>query len=511
VFIAERFFQIFDKDGSGSLSTSELIDGVSLLTRGSKLDKLQFIFQVYDVDGNGYIDPVELRVVLESCVGETALKLSDEQLDNLTEALLNDADTDGSGTITFEELKEQLDRNPGLLDNLTVSLADWLSPRKVKQYQSAVSPLKYIRNNRPVVITIISLIIINDALFVYNAFAYKEYGVPVSIARGCGICISFNSVVVIILMLRKTMTWLRGTTVGPYLPLDNHIDLHKIVAWLIVLFSVGHATAHLINFEITVNEPNVTIVYWEYLVPAHTDVGWVEGSAGFTGIILLLVLVVMVICSQPFVRSMGHFEVFYWTHLLFIVFYAVQIIHSEHFWKWFLVPGAVYALERLLRSKIVHLARYGRTYIIQGKTLPSKVTHLVISRPPGFTFQPGDYLFLQIPIIAKYEWHPFTISSCPQQSDVIWLHIRSAGTWTTRVYDYFGRHSTERKRMTARVKAVVDSNVKPFRGQNRGRQKQQCWIHPMASNTKNAGQQDIEKGKRNSQPEGAVEVYLKYL
>jgi Ca2+-binding EF-hand superfamily protein len=87
VFIAERFFQIFDKDGSGSLSTSELIDGVSLLTRGSKLDKLQFIFQVYDVDGNGYIDPVELRVVLESCVGETALKLSDEQLDNLTEVI----------------------------------------------------------------------------------------------------------------------------------------------------------------------------------------------------------------------------------------------------------------------------------------------------------------------------------------------------------------------------------------------------------------------------------------
>jgi Ca2+-binding EF-hand superfamily protein len=39
---------------------------------------------------------------------------------SLFQALLNDADTDGSGTITFEELKEQLDRNPGLLDNLTV-------------------------------------------------------------------------------------------------------------------------------------------------------------------------------------------------------------------------------------------------------------------------------------------------------------------------------------------------------------------------------------------------------
>ena len=62
--------------------------------------------------------------------------------------------------------------------------------------------------------------------------------------------------------------------------------------------------------EIAVSEPNVTIVYWEYLVPTHTDVGWVKGSAGFTGILLLLVLVIIVVCSQPFVRRSGHFEVY---------------------------------------------------------------------------------------------------------------------------------------------------------------------------------------------------------
>ena len=100
----------------------------------------------------------------------------------------------------------------------------------------------------PIVMTAIFLITTNDVLFAYNALAYKEFGVLVSIARGCGICIAFNSIAVIMLMLRKTMTWLRGTTVGPYLPLDHHIDLHKIIAWLIVLFSAGHATAHLVNF-----------------------------------------------------------------------------------------------------------------------------------------------------------------------------------------------------------------------------------------------------------------------
>lgn len=44
-----------------------------------------------------------------------------------------------------------------------------------------------------------------------------------------------------------------------------------------------------------------------------------------------------------------------------------------------------------------------------------KVTHLVIKRPPFFHFKPGDYVFINIPAIAKYEWHPFTISSAPEQ------------------------------------------------------------------------------------------------
>lgn len=44
-----------------------------------------------------------------------------------------------------------------------------------------------------------------------------------------------------------------------------------------------------------------------------------------------------------------------------------------------------------------------------------QVTHLVIQRPKSFRFQPGDYVFLNIPAIAAYEWHPFSISSAPEQ------------------------------------------------------------------------------------------------
>lgn len=61
----------------------------------------------------------------------------------------------------------------------------------------------------------------------------------------------------------------------------------------------------------------------------------------------------------------------------------------------------------------------GKTYISSGILLPSKVTHLVIKRPHHFYFRPGDYVFVNIPAIAKYEWHPFTLSSAPEQEGIL--------------------------------------------------------------------------------------------
>jgi len=50
-FFAERFFALFDSDGSGSISLDELLKALNLLIHGNETDKLRFLFQVYDVDG----------------------------------------------------------------------------------------------------------------------------------------------------------------------------------------------------------------------------------------------------------------------------------------------------------------------------------------------------------------------------------------------------------------------------------------------------------------------------
>ena len=53
-------------------------------------------------------------------MNESALSFSEAKLDELTRALFEDADTDNSGAISFEELQAELDKHPGVVENLTI-------------------------------------------------------------------------------------------------------------------------------------------------------------------------------------------------------------------------------------------------------------------------------------------------------------------------------------------------------------------------------------------------------
>ena len=52
-----------------------------------------------------------------------------------------------------------------------------------------------------------------------------------------------------------------------------------------------------------------TLKVWEYLFTTRGGQGWFYSTAGITGVLLSAILIVMIICSQPFVRRKGHFEV----------------------------------------------------------------------------------------------------------------------------------------------------------------------------------------------------------
>ncbi|KRT82268.1 hypothetical protein AMK59_4019 [Oryctes borbonicus] len=271
-------------------------------------------------------------------------------------------------------------------------------------------------------------------------------------ARACGQCLNFNCVFILVLMLRQTITFLRSRGLSMILPLDDHIYFHKQAGYLIVFYSALHTIMHCFNLDVILEKNSlINANDTEECSPNHTQTctatdfllttkpgfgGLVPGLAFPTGIVLVVILTVIFICSQPFVRRRGSFEVFYWTHTLYIPFWILLILHCKNFWKWFILPGTIFAIERLIRFSWIKSGR-GKTYITSGVLLSSKVVHLQIKKPIHFDFHPGDYVFVNIPKIAQYEWHPFTISSAPEQDDSIWLHIRAVGEWTNKLHEYF--------------------------------------------------------------------------
>jgi predicted ferric reductase len=63
------------------------------------------------------------------------------------------------------------------------------------------------------------------------------------------------------------------------------------------------------------------------------------------------------------------------------------------------------------------------------------VFRLVFQRPRGFRYAAGDYVFLRIPAVARTEWHPFTLTSAPEDPMRLMVHIRAVGNWTEKVLD----------------------------------------------------------------------------
>ncbi|KAI5708571.1 hypothetical protein M8J77_025234 [Diaphorina citri] len=452
-FFTERVFQIFDKDNSGAISLQEFIDAMHQFAGQSPDDKIKFLFRVYDLDGDGLIQHKELQHVMRACMEENGMQFSEEQIDHLTMALFEDADSENRGAITYESLKNQLEKHGGLLENLSISIDRWLVPPKPKKLanQSRLSQLialrpyqltlPYIKNNYVYLGFMFFYLLVNIVLFTSRMYVFRKSNYYVIFARACGQCLNFNCMFVLVLMLRHCITFLRTRGFSVFLPLDQHIYFHKMTGFFIFGYSVLHTIMHLLNFSLnvlgdgTINKKGLSLTEWLFTSRPGLF-GLINGWANPTGVCLIIILTIMFICSQTFVRKSGSFEVFYWTHLLYVPFWILLILHCPNFWKWVILPGIIYCCERIFRFTIMRCKR-GKTYISSGLLLPSKVTHLVIKRPQHFDFHPGDYVFVNIPAIAQYEWHPFTISSAPEQEGYMWLHIRGVGEWTNRLYDYF--------------------------------------------------------------------------
>ncbi|KAI5279572.1 cytochrome b-245 heavy chain isoform X1 [Manis pentadactyla] len=367
---------------------------------------------------------------------------------------------------------------------------------------------------------------INIFLFVYYYKVYLEprfyytrrlLGAALPLARAPAACLNFNCMLILLPVCRNLLSFLRGSSACCSTrirrQLDRNLTFHKMVAWMIALHSAIHTIAHLFNVEFCVNarvnnSDPYSVALSElgdhenesYLNFARKKIKNPEGGlyvavtrlAGITGIVITLCLILIITSSTKTIRR-SYFEVFWYTHHLFVIFFIGLAIHgaerivrgqtadslSHHdpencqdkiaqwgkvenctipqfsgnppmTWKWIVGPMFLYLCERLVRF----WRSQQKVVITKVVTHPFKTIELQMKKK-GFKMEVGQYIFVKCPKVSRLEWHPFTLTSAPEE-DFFSIHIRIVGDWTEGLFNACGCDKQEFQDAWKLPKIAVD-------------------------------------------------------
>jgi predicted ferric reductase len=138
------------------------------------------------------------------------------------------------------------------------------------------------------------------------------------------------------------------------------------------------------------------------------------------------------------------FELFYRFHWAgFLLLLAAALAHGAYYivagaGLWFLdvLFRYFYCRNSLKERNTVVLLPFRLRYGYQAsckhsrkatiEVLPADVVRVTIPTLGNFTYRPGQYIFLCVPEIGLFEWHPFSISSAPCESAKVRKEIHTS-------------------------------------------------------------------------------------
>ncbi|KAJ7148748.1 NADPH oxidase [Mycena crocata] len=272
--------------------------------------------------------------------------------------------------------------------------------------------------------------------------ARATFGVTFTIARAAALVLHVDVIFILLPVCRNFISLVRRTPLGEVIPFDKNITFHKATGWAIVVGSLVHTLAHIVNlYRLTISNTSAKTTGQRvaFFLSANFTIGPL-----ITGWLMWICLGVMVFFAMKKRRNAagGGFERFWYTHHLFIPFFILWQFHGMFcmikpdrppycsyntigvFWRYWIVGGLIWIFERILREvRSRHI-----TYISKVIQHPSDVMELQIKKDKTSP-RAGQYIFINCPEISYFQWHPFTLTSAPEE-DYISVHIRVVGDFT---------------------------------------------------------------------------------
>ncbi|HEX7476648.1 MAG TPA: EF-hand domain-containing protein [Polyangiales bacterium] len=422
-FLARRVLGHFDQNGDGVIDRQEFVAGVRKLVFGSDQEKLLFAFHLHDNDDDGAIGPDELHRMIALSLAEDQVVTDPDEPRRLAHVLFMLADKNRDGRISFDEFQAVVNQRPELLGQMTRSEARWIAPnedllaRLARPRDSRRDLITRWLGNRWRALAVLAVwVAINAALFAVGMLA-QEPSVHVDawtrLGRALGTCMDFDGALILIPVMRRLLTRVRAGWLGRVIPIDEALDLHRLVGHTLAVLALAHAIAFSFSYQLGHPHSELASLFF-------------RTERGFSGLVLLLLFAVMWAFALAFSRRSQRFEWFYFSHLLYVAWFILALMHAPAFAGWVALPLLGWGIEQWVRLR----SRARSTKLLSAQALRSGVSRLEIQPPPGFVHRAGDYVFLRVPTIARHEWHPFTLSSAPEDP-ALTVHVRTLGNWTS--------------------------------------------------------------------------------
>lgn len=272
------------------------------------------------------------------------------------------------------------------------------------------------------------------------AYFKPMIGTGLAVAKASANVINLNSLLIILSMCRLSLDSLhRRVWFLDFIPWEFASQFHKLCSISIIAFSIVHAVAHYVNFV-------------KLETSDLTNLGKLLFGSGFgiTGHLLILSLLIIGITSYFKSVRRGNYELFWYLHrIIYFAYISLLSIHGSfcfiklntsngikcskvNSWKWIIGPVLLYLFEQFCRT----LRSFRKTIVSKVIAHPSQVLELQFKKP-SMKFQQGQYVYICIPSVSYSQWHPFSITSIPQEG-VISIHMRVCGDWTRKVSNIFG-------------------------------------------------------------------------
>ncbi|KAK1373646.1 putative respiratory burst oxidase-like [Heracleum sosnowskyi] len=457
--------------------------------------RLHIFFDMCDKNGDGKLIEEEVKEVLLMSASANKLGNFKKHAGRYAAVIMEELDPDHLGYIEMWQLETILRGGLGSKEGGTAALNKSQSVARTMiptQYRGAVGryaslTVEKIYDNWKKIWVMFLWLYINAMLFMWKFDEYKKKpsflvcGYCVCIAKGAAETLKFNMALILIPVCRKTLTKLRETYLGTFIPFDENINFHKIIALGITIGAIAHTGFHLTCNIVRMSTcPRALFMStlgssFDYKQPSYMDI--VMTVPGLTGVFMILIMAFsFTLATHAFRRNvvklpwkfhnLAGFNSFWFSHHLLAVVYILFYFHGTMLiigkqkttWMYITVPILCYLTERLLVLRDLN----HEVIIIKAIIYTGNVLALYMSKPQHFKYKSGMYLFVKCPDLSPFEWHPFSITSAPGD-DYLSIHIRTLGDWTTELKSKFEKVcevSTAKPRQGNLVRLETRSNAR---------------------------------------------------